>query len=42
MFLNSFLFPKPLEPVRELWPLFSFVRELSNQQRERFGVTRDP
>ena len=32
----------PLEPVRQLRAVIALVRELSNQQRERFGVTRDP
>src|SRR5438309_3580742 len=33
---------KPLEPVRQFWALFSLVRQLADQQRERLGVTRDP
>src|SRR5437667_8986948 len=38
----AFLLPKPLEPVRQLWPPLSFVCEPRNQQRERLGVTGDP
>jgi len=34
------LFPKPLEPVSQFRASFSFVRELSDEQRERLGVSR--
>src|SRR2546430_10533996 len=36
------LLPEPLEPVRQLRTFITLVRELGDQQRERFGVTRDP
>src|SRR6059036_2100293 len=32
---------KPLEPIRESRPAFSLVRELSDEQSERLGATRD-
>src|SRR6266550_4723846 len=35
------LMAKPLEPIRESRPAFSLVRELSDEQSERLGVTRD-
>lgn len=36
------LFPKLLEPVRQFGPARSLVRELSDKQRERLGVSGDP
>src|SRR6266498_3982773 len=36
------LFPKPLEPIRQLRAALSLVGEPRDQQREGFGVTRDP
>ena len=37
--MTTLLSPKPLETIRQLWTLFSFVCQLRDEQRERLGVS---
>src|SRR6266516_4911076 len=39
---GAILFPKPLETIRQLRAALSLVCQPGDQQREGFGVTRDP
>src|SRR6185312_758772 len=42
LFVAARLLAKPLETIRHLRPIASFVGELTNQQCERLGVAGDP
>jgi len=37
--VTTLLSPKPLETVRQLWALFSFVCQLRDEQSEWLGVS---